>query len=119
MVWELCTSAGAIRKAGVNANSTITASGGALAAFYNAAEGDLIARTRKDWKTGVATIEAGVLKAINNVMENEIATRIILYEPDAWDLSVAQTKLDILKNNTDITMASLIDDNSNSIREVE
>ena len=118
MAWELCTLSSALVKAGANANSTITASAGALAVFYDQAVGDLVVRTRRDWTTTTNT-NASVAKAVANVLSNEVATRIINYDPNSWSLKTAQTKLDVLKNNTDITMERLKEDSVNDIRVVE
>jgi len=119
MVWDLCTSAGALRKAGVNANATITASGGALAAFYEDAEGGLIQQTRRDWVGGAGSTEAGVAKAIAVVLESEIAKSIINYDVNSWALASTKAKVALLQANIDANMRVLTQDEANDIRSVE
>jgi len=119
MVWELCTSGGAIRKAGLNANTAITISAGALTAFYNDAEGGLIEQTRRDWVGGAGKTEAGVVKAIASVMECEIAKQIINYDPNAWTLATMKAKVAVLQATIDSNMRTLTQDEANDIRSVE
>ena len=75
--WQLCTSGAAISKAGLNANSTIAASGSALLGWYTEAEGSISAEIHTD-ATGV--IQTGQISgALSDICSSKIAMRIIMF----------------------------------------
>lgn len=118
MAFELCTLSGSIVKAGEGANQTILLSEAALERFYDDAEGDLIARTRRDW-TDESKTNASVKKSISSVLESEIAKKIINYDPNSWALGTTKAKVVVLQEVIDSTMSRLVEDEVNDIRSVE
>ena len=73
MSWTLTTSGAAILKAGLNANSTITASGAALAKWCDEAEGLICAKTRIDWVANYSSIGANFKPILDDVAASLIA----------------------------------------------
>jgi len=111
MSWTLSTSGAAIYKAGLNANSTATASGAMLAKFSDQAEGVLCAATRKDWVADYATVTANFKPILDDTVSNLIATEIINYDLSGFtSRAEAQTMLDVLRDNTNRNIDILKDD---------
>ena len=98
MSWTLCTSGSAIVKAGVNANSTITASGSTLAAWSDEAEADVCTLARYDVIANYATLTTDGKKVVGKYCSAYIAQNIINYDPDAIGRSTATFMLNILEN---------------------
>ena len=95
--WNLCTSAAAIDKAGLNANSTIVASGVTLARWSEEAEGSLNAETRRDWISSAAS--TNYLGAIKDIVSSKIAQKMIAYDMSSYPLpGEANTLLDLNAN---------------------
>jgi len=100
MAWTLCASEAAIRKAGLNANSTIIASGAALTDWSNQAEAWINTETREDWVAGYATVNTNFQEVLGDVCSSKIAINIINYDMSGFtSRAEAQTMLDV---NSDI-----------------
>jgi len=98
MSFTLCTSAGAILKAGVNANSDIVLSAGALERWSDETEGFINSETKTDWLTDTAA--ANFAGALEDVATSHIANKIISYDMSGYTrILEAQTLLDV---NSDI-----------------
>jgi len=102
MTWTFCTSGAAIAKAGLNANSTITASGAALANWSDEAEAYVNALSRVDLVTAYASLTAEGKKIADVIASSHIAQQIIAYDMAGYTSRLeAQTMLDVLENNID------------------
>lgn len=84
MSWTFCTSGAAIAKAGLNANSSIIASGGALAKWSDEAEGKIQAECHTDFITSWASMDSGTKNAIGDVASSLIAMNIVSYDPTGY-----------------------------------
>lgn len=108
MSWTLCTSGSAIVKAGANANSTIVASGSALAEFSDEVEGTICAKTRYNWVSGYGSVTAQYKPILANIASDLIAMKIIGYDMSGYTSRYeALTMLNILKDNSDKIYESL------------
>lgn len=99
MVWTLCTSGSAIVKAGANANSTITASGSALAQFSTEAEALICNAARIDLVTNYASLTAEGKEILSSIASSYIGQQIINYEPEAIGTIGAALRLNLLETN--------------------
>jgi hypothetical protein len=107
MSWTLCTSGQAVVKVGLYANSTISASGVALASWSNEAEGMIVGVTRRDWVDDYATADAHIKYILQQTASASIAKEIIQYDMSGYtSRAEAQTMLnvqdDIIKSNLKI-----------------
>jgi len=108
MSFTLCTSMGAIVRAGANVNSDIAMSGGALNAWSDEVEGTLCMKTREDWVTRWPTISASNLApSLTSYCTGEIAIRMINYDMAGYLKGEAQTMLDVLKDSNDTIIKDL------------
>ena len=104
MAWTECTSGQAIVKAGVNANSTITASGSVLVLWSTEAEGSIDLETGKTILSSYASLPAGVQGAVSDICSSKIAMKIIAYDTTGY----LSREADILLNvNDDIITKGL------------
>lgn len=96
--WNMCSSAAAIEKAGVNANSDIIASGSTLQRWSEQVEGAINSETRKDWVGSPAT--TNFLGALSDTSSDLIARKIVAYDMSGYSgLAYAQTTMDQLRDN--------------------
>lgn len=112
MTWTLCTSGAAIDKAGANTNSTIIASGAALANWSDEAESLASAIARFDVVTNFASLEAEGKQILQEFCASHIAQKIVGYEPEAVGLASATLRINILENNIN-TAKTLIKEDLN------
>lgn len=111
MSWTLTTSAAALLKAGLYANSTLTASSVALATFSDQAEAALSTATRKDWVTDYASVGTNFKPMLSDVVSDMIAVKIITYDMSGYtSRTEAQTMLDVLTDNIGRNTAILKED---------
>ena len=97
MSWTLCTSGSAVLTAGANANSTIAASGSALSAWSEAAEGEIEQETNTSWVASYATLSTSIKTALSNICAAKIGMRIVSYDMSGYtDRREAETILDVL-----------------------
>lgn len=116
MSWTLCTSGAATVKAGVNANSTITASGAALAEWSDEAESTLCMKTRKDWITDYANVQTNLKPMLADAVSDLIAVKIINYDMSGFTgLNEASTMCDILKDNFNDIVRDLRNDENQKL----
>lgn len=99
MSWTFCTSGAAIAKAGINVNSTIAASGAALATWCDDAEALINNTARVDLVTDYANLTTNGKKILGAIAASYIAQQIINYEPEAIGIGGASLRLNILENN--------------------
>lgn len=120
MSWTLCTSGAATAKAGANANSTITASGAALAEWSNEIEGHIVGVTRRNWVNEYASIgNTGVKNMLADVCSDMIAMKIISYDMSGYTSRFeALTMLNQLRDNAIGILKNLEDFKSDEIRSV-
>lgn len=96
MSWTLTTSGSAILSAGGNANSTITASGSALQAWSDEAEGYICAHTRRDWLTNYASLGQPIKQALAAATNCYMGNKIINYDMSGFTSRLeAENMLDI------------------------
>ncbi len=105
MSWELCTSAVAISKAGVNVNEDLKISGTQLAAFSDLVEGTVCMKTRRDWVTTAG--ETQIMNAVADVVSDLIAIKMIEYDMSGFIKGEDQTMLDVLTTNSDTIIKDL------------
>jgi len=100
MTWTLCTSGAAIAKAGLNANSTIIASGTYLAGLSDEAESLICDSVRVDVVTGFAGYTTNGKLILQSLASNIIAQKIVAYDMSGYtSRAEAQTILDVLENS--------------------
>ncbi len=96
MVFTLCSSEAIIRKAGLNANSTIVASNAALAEFSTQAEGWINSETRVDWVTDFGNVGTEFKGALAEACAAIAANEVIKYDMSGFtSRAEAQTMLDV------------------------
>ena len=111
MTWTLCTSGAAIAKAGVNANSTIIASGARLAEWCDEAESTICDVARVDVVTSYANLKSNGKYILQDLCSSMIAQKIINYDINSYSSSrEAETMLDILENNIRRGISKVEDD---------
>ena len=111
MAWTLCTSGAAITKAGSLANSTITASGAALANWSNECEATLSSITEEDWVTGYSGRGANFKEILGDTVSDMIAIKIISYDMSGYSsLSESRTLINVIHDNLVRNLAALKDD---------
>jgi len=118
MSWTLCTSGSAIAKAGAHANSTIIASGSALAVWSTESEGRIVAETRRDFVDSYATVDSGTQGLLADVCSSLVAMKIVGYDTTGYLSREADTLLNV---NDDIITKGvniLRDFKSNTIKAV-
>lgn len=119
MAWTLCTSGSAISRAGVNANSTIVASGSTLAAWSNEVEGAIAGLTRRDWVTQFASLSGSVQYLLGDTAASMIAKLIIQYDMSGYtSRAEAQTMLNVLDDLVVKNLSKLEDFKSNTIKSI-
>jgi hypothetical protein len=112
MSWGLCSSLAAVRKAGANANSTITASGAALASWSDEAEAVACAEARYDVVTNWASLTAKGKEIFQALTTALIAQNIISYDMSGYTSRMeAQTMLDVLENQVGRVLGEITDKN--------
>ncbi len=98
MAWTLCTSGAAIAKAGANANSTITASGGTLLNWSNEAESMACALTGIDVVTQFSGLTANGKEVLQQYTSAVVAQNIINYDVGTYFANEATLILNVLEN---------------------
>ena len=110
MSFTLCSSFAIIRKAGLNANSTIVASGSILSDFCDEAEATINAITRQDWVADYGSVGTNYKAILADTTSSMAAMKIIPYDMSGFTSRYeAQTMLDVLKDNIDRNLAVLKD----------
>lgn len=98
-----------INKAGANANTTASSSATIISQFINEAEGLICSETTYDWVTNHSSLSSFAKHVVGLACANFAAMGVINYDPDAWQLAVAETKLDVLWNGYLAAMRPLSD----------
>ena len=100
MAWTLTTSGQAIEKAGLNANSSLSAGNLILERWSNQAEATLSTITRKDWVKDYANVTTNFKQVLSDVVSDMVGMRIITYDMSGYSSRVeAETMLDVLRDN--------------------
>ena len=119
MAWTLTTSGAAILKAGVNANSTIVASGAALLSFSNEAEGRIEGETRRLWVSGYSGLDDGMKNVLSDVCSSLIAMQIMSYDMSGYtSRQEVGTMLDVQDDRASKGLQFLKDFKSGDIKDV-
>ena len=84
MSWALTISAAAVAKAGLHANTTITASGSTLAKWSDDAEAWIEQVTNTAWIDNVGTLSTSAKAALSDVASSKIAMNIVAYDPTGY-----------------------------------
>lgn len=98
MAWTLGTSGSAIVKAGAFANSTITASGSALANWSDEAEAYICNICRVDVVSNFSSLTSNGKQILQTLFTSLVAQRIVAYDPTGYTSRQAETILDVLEN---------------------
>lgn len=99
MSWTLCTSGAAVAKAGVNANTTIVASGTFLGNLSDEAESSACALARYDVVTNFASLTAKGKEVFQKYCTAYIAQGIVAYDATGYlGLLEATQILNVLEN---------------------
>ena len=83
------------RKAGANANATANVEA-YINDFMTQAESIINAMTRFNWSDGYTALNVDVKGILKAAASAWAAMQVINYDPDAWSIETAQTKLDVL-----------------------
>lgn len=116
MSWTLCTSGAAILKAGTHANSTIIASGSALATWSTEAEGRIEAETRRTWVANYSGLSTGIKGVLGDVCSSLIAMNIVAYDTTGYLTREADTLLNVNDEKFSRGLAILRDFESNTLK---
>ena len=87
MSWTLCTSGPTIKKAGLNANSTIISyatNKATLDKWSDEAEGWVEQITNTSWVVNSATLSTSIAAALSDVVSSKIAMNIIAYDSTGY-----------------------------------
>ena len=98
MAFTFTTSGAAIKTAGANVNSTITADVTQLENWSDQIENDICAQARYDCITNYASLTASGKEILGQIEEAKIAQYIINYEPEAIGTIGATLRLNFLQN---------------------
>lgn len=113
--FNLCSSYAIIRKAGVNANSTIIASNAALSDWCDQAEAEITTATKYDWVTNYSTINQNTKAILTAATSARAAIAVINYDMSGYtSRSEAQTMLDVLRDEYTRALEILKDNDSRS-----
>lgn len=97
MTETLCTSGAVKHRAGLYANSTLTASGAWLTELINQAEGDILAETMVDWVAGYASVITNAKPFLESACAAKAAIKVISYDTSNYvSLNEATTILNVL-----------------------
>ena len=96
MTVTLCTSGTALRKAGSNVSSTVTASGAMIENFINQAESTINVNTRYNWVDAYSGLDDDVKMILEEVASNLAAIYCINYDMSSIGRKEAETRVDIL-----------------------
>lgn len=110
MSWTLTTSGAAIAKAGVDANSTIVASGSTLAEWSNNSEAVISMLTGKDWVADYASVGTNFKSVLSDMSSDLIAMNIIGYSMGGYTSRLeSSTMLDLRRDNFERCLKKLED----------
>lgn len=116
--WRFCSSGAAILRAGENADTTITGSGGALASLSRQAEGFIEATTRRKWGTNYSGLGDEIKGMLETVSSCIIAKNIINYNMVGFtSRTEAQTMLNVLDDEIQKGLNILKDFKSNDLHD--
>lgn len=119
MTLTLCTTTDIIRKAGLGANSTITASGTWLEEIGNNAEGCVIADTRIDWITGYSDVNTYVKLKLQEATAAKAALDVVTYSSKDYSARLEQeTLIDKLYDEYAQAIQVLSRTDANNIKQV-
>lgn len=117
MSFTFCTSEAILMKAGVGRNEDV--SGALLAEWCNFAEGQVILATRRDWRASSSSINVDVTNALGDAISDVAAMKLISYDMTLFfSKEESQTKLDVLRDNSQRIIKDLEDFDSNNIKGV-
>jgi len=80
MSFTLTSSGAIVNKSGANVSSTAKASGALIQEFCDMAEGDVCSRTRYDWISAYATLNANFKKIIDDAVSSKASIELIKYD---------------------------------------
>lgn len=98
MAFTFTTSGAAIKTAGANVNSTITADAEQLDNWSDQIEQEICAQARYDCITNYASLTASGKELLGQIEEAKIAQYIISYEPEEIGTTGATLRLNFLQN---------------------
>lgn len=110
MSWTLCTSGAAIAEAGLNANSTIVASGAALAEWSDQAEAAACDLGRYDIVTNFSSLTTNGIKIFQEYVVSYIAQKIIKYDMSGYTSRGEATLMLNLLEDTKAKAKNIIED---------
>lgn len=117
MGFVFCTSGAAVMKAGLNVNQGITASGAALERWSNEAEGEIMARTRRDWSGSWSSLPSGIKYALSQVASSMIAKQMIAFDMSGYtSRDEAITMLNVQDDIIEAGLKVLEDFKSNTLK---
>ena len=115
MVATLTASTACIKKAGANADATITADDTTITAWIEQEEGRVEAETRRTWVANFSDLSTPIKNILDDVVSSGVAKRIIAYNPDGFETAEFDTLMNL---NTDIEKGGIVvlkDKNSNTL----
>jgi hypothetical protein len=120
MSFTLFTSGSCVRKAGLNANSTIVVSGSAIQDWSDQAEGYIVAVTRRDWVDSYTSVDTHIKEILRQVGSAIVSKEIISYDMSGFtSRAEAQTMLDVQDDTVQRGIAILKDFKSNQVKAVQ
>lgn len=100
MAFTLCTSGQILQRAGANANSTLLASGGAIANFSEEAEAIINVMTQYNWIDNYSSLNADVKYILSNAAASLAAMWIINYDMSGYtSRQESLTMLNVLRDS--------------------
>ena len=110
MSWTFTTETLAVKKAGANANSTITADSTTLAAWSEEAEALINDTARVDLVTNYSSLTDEGKQILGMIESSYVAKMILSYEPEAIGVQGATLRINILENNIRTGLALIKED---------
>lgn len=115
MSWTLTTSGAVIIKAGANASSTATASGGLLLDLSDEVESYICSLMRSDVVSDYSSLTSNGKQILGRLASNLIAQQVIAYDTSGFfSRAEAETALDVLENSIRKDEAIVKDDKNKS-----
>lgn len=112
MSFIFCSSQAIIRKAGLNANSTIIASGAAISDFSDYAESLINNQLRYNFSDTYSTLNTDVKRILDDVASSLGAMQLIAYDMSGYtSRAEAQTMLDLQRDTAERGLQLLKDKN--------
>lgn len=112
MAFTMCSSQAIISKAGLNANSTIVASGAYIEQLSNQAESYINSEAGVNFTDVYSSLNADTKYILEQTASDYAATYLIAYDLDGYTKATGQTMLDLLTDRVKSSITLLRNKNT-------